>query len=206
MSKPLIMLGAGGHASVLTDILLSQGQQIIAVVAPERDSRRTIFANIKFIVDEAHIFEFAADEVLLVNGVGALPNQIRRRQLFEKFSAHHYQFATVVASSAEVSAYATLAAGVQVIHGAIVQAGSTIGRNSIINTAAIVDHDCVIGQHCHIAPRAVLNGQVHCADNVHIGTGSCVLQNVAIGQKALIGVGANVTENVATEGKVYGFR
>ena len=35
MPKPLVMLGAGGHANVLAELLLAEGRSIIAVVSPK---------------------------------------------------------------------------------------------------------------------------------------------------------------------------
>ena len=35
MPKPIVILGSGGHASVLAEILLNEGREIVAVVSPE---------------------------------------------------------------------------------------------------------------------------------------------------------------------------
>ena len=44
--------------------------------------------------------------------------------------------------------------------GVVIQSGSVIGDNVIVNTNASVDHDCRIGQHVHLAPGVVVCGNV----------------------------------------------
>ena len=39
---PLIIIGGGGHASVLVDILRSQNRQILALISPDDVSSRTV--------------------------------------------------------------------------------------------------------------------------------------------------------------------
>ena len=40
--------------------------------------------------------------------------------------------------------------------GVVINAGTKIGENVIINTGAIVEHDCIIDHHGHIATGARL--------------------------------------------------
>ena len=46
MSKPLLIIGAGGHASVLVDILRQQKREILGIVSPEIVSRCKVFDGI----------------------------------------------------------------------------------------------------------------------------------------------------------------
>jgi UDP-perosamine 4-acetyltransferase len=88
--------------------------------------------------------------------------------------------------------------------GAVIQSGSRIGINSIINTRASVDHDCVIGNHVHISPGVTLSGGVEIGTCSHIGTGSTVIQGIVIGNSCLAAAGAVVTKDVIAGVKVRG--
>ena len=68
------------------------------------------------------VFGFANTEIKLVNGIGSLPNNMLRENIYKKFSEAGYEFETIVSSSSSVSSFATLLEGVQVLHGAIIQA------------------------------------------------------------------------------------
>ena len=205
-NQPLLILGAGGHAAVLVDILFSCDRKLSGIVSPEMDSYRQIFDGIKHYSSDDDVLLFTKDSVRLVNGVGSLPNNDLRTQLYQQFEMKGYQFETVIAPSAIVSDYAEVGEGVQVMQGAIINAGAKIGNNTIVNTGAIVEHDCHIGAHNHIAPGVVLSGQVVTADHVHIGTGANIKQCISIGEHAVISMGAAVYKNVPSGHNIYGCR
>lgn len=202
VNKPVIVLGAGGHASVLVDMLRSQGVVPLALVAPTADAPRAALAGIPLWHDE-EILTHLPDEVELVNGIGSLPGNPLRATLFARYRTLGYRFASVVSAQAMVSDYAVLEEGAQVMAGAIIQAGTQIGANSIINTGAIVDHDCWIGGNNHIAPGAVLSGGVSTGDAVHIGTGAMLVQNIKIGSHTVVGAGATVIKDLAPNKTLY---
>lgn len=206
MAKPIYLLGAGGHASVLTDMLQENGLMVSFLCSPEVDSSRKVLADIPIIKDENVLFHENAADLVLVNGIGSLPNDTLRNKIFNKFSEHGFLFQQVISKDAIVSSFATLGHGVQVMPGAIVQAGATIGDNTIINTGAIIEHDCILGKHNHIAPGVTLSGQVFTGDNVHIGSGATVIQNISIGTGTVIAAGAIVTKHIESEKIVFGAR
>ena len=76
--------------------------------------------------------------------------------------------------------------------GAILQSGSVIGDNVIVNTNASVDHDCRIGQHVHLAPGVVVCGNVCVEELGHVGAGAKILQSVRVGAHALVSAGTLV--------------
>lgn len=197
MSKPLVIIGAGGHAAMLVDILKQQSATILGLVSPEQVIERQVFASIKHYISDNDILAFDEKKVLLVNGIGSLPKSNLRTRIYQKFTDLGYQFTSVIADSAIISPFAQLASDVQVLPGAIINSGTFIGKNTIVNTGAIVEHDCQIGSHNHLAPRATLSGQVASKNNVHFGTGSSIVQNVFIGENVIIGAGATITKNVA---------
>lgn len=202
----IILLGTGGHAKVLADILLQNGQEIVATVSPEERSSNFPIVTVPHYTSDESVLDFSPDDYCLVNGIGSLPGNMLRKKLFVEFKEIGFGFISVVSPHATVSSFARLAEGVQVMAGAVIQAGTVISSNSIINTGAQVDHDCIVGAHSHIAPSATLCGDVTVGDNVHIGASATVLQAIIIENKAIVGVGANVTRNVKPSAKVYGAR
>jgi len=201
-----LMIGGGGHAASLADILLKQNKQLVGVVAPSITAGQGIFSGVEHFLNDDDILQFSTSEVILVNGIGAMPNQPLREIIYKRFKKLGYTFATVIADSALVSDYSVLADGAQVMNNVVINIGSKIGENSIINTSVSVDHDCLIGAHCHIAPGATLSGQVKVESNVHIATGVNIINNITIGAESIIGVGANITKSVNAKSLVYSAR
>ena len=198
MSKPLIIIGSGGHASVIADILLHQGEKILATVSPDEIKDNSPLKGIKrLITDESLIDTYAPNEVDLINGLGALPGNDVRFKLFNYFTERGYKFKSVIASSAIIAGGVVLEDGVQIIHGAIVQTNAHISKNCIINTGSIIEHDCIIGCHNHIAPNATLSGGVVTGNKVHVGTGANIIQGIHIGQEAVVGAGCTVIKDVS---------
>lgn len=197
--RKVVMIGWGGHAKVLKDILDTQGAEIAAVVAPEVPD--SVQAK-RYYSDAEFTSACNPSDFLLVNGVGSLPGHGVRLDIFESYKQLGFAFLTVVSESAVLSPSVSLEEGVQVMHGCIIQADARVGANSIINTGAIVEHDCVIAAHCHIAPKATLSGGVSVGENTHIGVGAVIVQGIKIAKNVTIGAGASIVRDVATGLKV----
>lgn len=193
---------------MLADLLIQQGETIAAVVSPDEISKRAIFSQLLSAGTDHYrldsdIEKFSPSSVYLVNGLGMMPRSIFRRQLNQYYLDKGYHFSSLIDESAKVSAYAHIENGVQILAGAIVQAGARIGADTIINSSAIIEHDCDVGENNHIAPRATLCGQVKTAEDVYIGAGATVIQGLAIAKGALVGAGATLTKDLAAYSVVY---
>lgn len=197
MFKPLLIIGAGGHASVLVDILRQQKREISGIVSPMLESQSKVFDGIEHFKNDDDILKFGKHTVKLVNGIGSLPGNNLRAFIYEKFKALGYEFEMVISNHSIISEFAKLEEGVQILTGAIVQTNACIGANSIINTGSIIEHDCIIGKNNHIAPGVTLSGQVTTSEYVHIGTGASVIHSVSIGNNVVIGSGTTITKNIA---------
>ncbi|ALQ53798.1 Sialic acid biosynthesis protein NeuD [Pseudoalteromonas issachenkonii] len=207
MSKPgYLVIGAGGHAAALAEILIKQKKTLLGVVAPDILAGHVIFDSVKHYTQDDDVLRFSVDKVLLVNGIGAMPRQALRKKVYTRFCELGYTFATVIADSALVSDYAVLAKGAQIMNNAVINIGSEIGENTIVNTSASIDHDCIIGAHSHLAPGTTLSGQVVIEDNVHVATGANIINNVSIGRNTIVGVGSNITKSIRENSMVYGAR
>lgn len=187
-----IIIGGGGHAGVLLELLLEQGLAVIG------------YTNC--VEDDAEIFNYSPDEIFLVNGVGSVnfSSLANRRDIFEKFRARGYKFPSIISKHAVVSNNAKICDGVQVMRSSTVQSRAKIGENSLINTGAIVEHDCEIGAHVHIASGAVVCGSVSIGNGTHVGAGSTIIQGVSIGENSLVAAGSVVIRDVPPNSTVMG--
>lgn len=199
---PVIILGGGGHASVLAEICIEQGRQILAVVSPAPCLTREIFQGLRHLINDDEVVEFPANSVELVNGVGGLPGSELRKHLATKFSNLGYRFATLVSSSAVVSRTVKLSEGVQVLPRATINPGASIGMHSIMNSCSLVEHDCSLENFVNIAPGAIICGGTVIREGVQIGPNSVVAQGLDIGAYSIIGAGASVVRSLNSHSKV----
>lgn len=202
MSLPVIVVGGGGHAKVLISALLLQERTVLGYV--DRNSALPPVLGIQNLGKDDAVFVHSPAEIELVNGLGSTGTPDLRIAAFERFSQKGYHFATVVHPFAFVASDVELEEGVQVMAGAVVQPGTRVGKNAIVNTGASIDHDCSVESHAHIAPGVTLSGNVHIGIASHIGTGASVIQGVTVGSRSIVAAGAVVVKDVPEEVTVGG--
>lgn len=203
-TRPVIVLGAGGHAKVVIATLQAEGVEIVGVTDPDANTHGKSILGVTVLGGDKLAMKRKQGDIALVNGVGSTWPSPKRRQIFERFKQAGYGFRAVVHPSAVVGPEVDIGEGAQIMAGAVVQPGCRIGADAIVNTRASIDHDCVIGAHAHVAPGAVLGGGVTIGDGAHVGAGSTVIQNVSVGAGALVAAGAAVVGDVAAGGQVAG--
>lgn len=199
--KPVIILGNGGHAQVLADILILQNREILGFTAPIKEANPY---NIPYLGCDDEILKFSPCEIELVNAIGSVSTTLNRKRLFDYFKPYNYSFATIIHPSSIIAASVELGEGVQIMAGSIIQPFTKIDDNTIVNTSVSIDHGCSIGRHCHIAPGTVFSGEVVIGEGTHIGTSSTIIQNVKIGKNVLVGAGSLILNDVLDNKKVFG--
>lgn len=204
MSLPVIILCGGGHARVLIEALKTSTMTILGITDADPAKRNMLITGIPVLGDDDVVAHHRPGTIQLVNGMGSVSVPRVRTALFERFKSQGYAFITVVHPSAVIASDVAIGEGAQIMAGAVIQPGSTIGLNTIVNTKASVDHDCHIGSHVHISPGVTLSGDVRIGDGVHIGTGATVIQGISIGRNSLIGAGSVVVTDVPENAEFAG--
>lgn len=202
MTKPVVILGGGGHARVVIDALRCAGHLIAGVIDPKPEVAKSLPSGIAWLGKD--LSQARAADVHLVIGVGSVDVGAKnlRPILFTEAKAGGFQVLSFRHPSAIVAGDVALGEGSQVMAGAILQTGVRTGVNCIVNSGASLDHDCRLGDHVHIAPGAVLSGEVEVGDGCHLGTGAIVIQCIRIGAEAMVGAGAVVTRDVSTRARI----
>lgn len=153
MSEPFVIVGAGGHATVVADVLLASGHEVLGFT--DRDARLhgTRICGIPVLGDDSALARRSMEHVRLANGVGGTRGEPLRREVQARLESQGWTFRGVRHPSAVVSALAHIGPGVHLMAGCIVQPGAVVGAGCIVNTGAILEHDVVLGDFVHIAPE-----------------------------------------------------
>lgn len=202
--RPVLVLGSGGHAKVVIECLRRGGWQIQGIVSPELP-KGSAYSGYPVLGSDKEILEEqdpTACEV--VNGVGSIGSQLRRRELFERYRSRGFYFPAIIHPAAVVPDETAIGDGTQIMAGVIIQPGVSIGENSLLNTRCCVDHDCVVGSHVHLAPGVTISGNVRIGNGVHVGTGATIIQGLNLASGCLVGAGAVVVRNVEAQRMVFG--
>ena len=201
MNKPVIIVGNGGHASVIAEILTEQNRKILGFTAPDEQKNEL---GLIYLGTDENIEAYDPQKIEIVNCIGSSDIPEKRRDVFHFFKSRGYSFASVLHPTAIISSSVHLGEGVHVMAGAIIQTRAIVNENTLINTAVSIDHHCYIAEHCHVAPGVTLSGNVRIGKVSHIGVGSTVIQNIQIGSHVVIGAGSLIIRNVRKFHKAYG--
>ncbi len=199
---PFVLLGSGGHAKVLYEILQLKQLPVSAYIALAT-TPDSYFSKLDYLGNDSQ-HTLKKDQAYLVNTLGSIKSTEVREHIYQTYSDQHFIFPNIIHPKAIISNSVKLGKGTQHLCASIVNVDSIIGDNTIINTAAIVEHDCNIGAHNHIAPRAVVCGHVNTGDNVHIGAGAIINQGLHIGHHVTIASGSVVINDIPDNTLVMG--
>jgi sugar O-acyltransferase (sialic acid O-acetyltransferase NeuD family) len=200
----LVIWGASGHALTVADIV-------------RREDRFTVVGFLDDIKPERAGERFAGSEILggrqeldglrkrgLSHLIVAVGDRRARESLADEARRHGFELATAVHPAATLAEGVEPGAGTVVMAGAVVNPGTRVGENVIINTRAGVDHDCTLCNGVHVAPGAVLGGWVTLGAGAWIGIGAVVRDRVTVGPGTLVGAGAVVLSDLPADVVAYG--
>ena len=196
MTLRVVILGAGGHAQVVADILLrAHDQGSSAVPIGYIDDNSALAGQMRLglpVFGTTAALPGVPHEAVVV----AIGDNAIRRRVFESLLAQGEQFVTACHPRATVAPDVRLGAGCMVCAGAVVNPGSSIGAGVILNTGCTVDHHNQIGNHVHVAPGAHLGGEVIIEEGALIGIGATVMPRRRVGAWSVVGAAALVHRDV----------
>ncbi len=183
-----VIIGAGGHAKVVADILLCQEIAVLGYVDDNPSLWHTELLGLP-VLGGLDLLETLTPDALII----AIGNNAVRQAIAERLGPRAARlWRGAIHPRATVSQSVQLGDGAVIAAGAIVNPAARIGKHVIINTGATVDHDCVIADYAHIAPGAHLAGGVSVGQQTLIGVGAAVNPSCTIGAHTIIGAGAVV--------------
>lgn len=196
MKTRVLIVGAGGHAQVVADILLRMQEEDGALVP------------IGYVDDDPAVYGQQLLDLPVLGGVArmsevrhervivAIGSNGTRQRMLERLKGQGERFGIARHPSAVVAPDVRIGPGTMICAGAIVNPGSFIGANVILNTGCTVDHHNRIGDHAHIGPGVHLGGDVEIEEGALIGIGATVMPQRRVGAWSVVSAGALVHSNV----------
>jgi len=200
--KNLILLGGGGHCKSVIDVAESAGYTILGILDKREEVGKSILGY-KVVGTDDDIPKYV-DKVEFVVTVGFIKNSSTRIKLFNLVKNAGGKLATIIASTAYVSKYATIGEGTVVMHNAFVNADAMVGQNVILNTFSNIEHDAIIGNHCHISTGSIVNGNCIVGNNVFLGSQSVLANGIVVDDDVVVGAASVVCKSINLKGKYAG--
>lgn len=194
MKKSLILVGGGGHCKSVIDVAESASYTILGILDKPEEVGKYVFGY-EVIGTDDDMAKYA-DKAVFVVTVGQIKSPDLRIKLHKMLEETNCELATIIASTAYVSKYASIGEGTVVMHNAFVNAGAIIGKGCIINTSSIIEHEAIVGDYCHISTGATVNGAAKVGKQSFVGSQSVINQCVTIGERVVIGAGSAVVSDL----------
>ena len=205
--KKIIIIGSGGHAKVVADIILTREKELnedLKIIGFLDDNFKNLrydnIFNIPILGDLNNIDNFSKNEdYFFIIAIGS--NEVRKK-ISEKYKELNYY--TAIHPRSVISREVIIGSGTVVMANVVINPNSTIGKHCILNTSSVIEHDNELGDYVHISPNATLCGGVNIKDNSWIGAGSVVRQQIHIGKNVLVGANSVVVKNIEDNCVVVG--
>ncbi|MBY7663304.1 acetyltransferase [Staphylococcus agnetis] len=189
--KKLVLIGNGGHAKVIRDIVSLSEEYQLAGYLDGKINEYFVKDNI-FFDSLNNIHKYRNNYYFCI----AIGNNYVREKIYLNSDIPINQYATLIHPSAIISSSVKIGFGTVVMANVVINADATIGDHAIINTGAIVEHDNILSNYVHISPNATLTGGVIVGKSVHIGAKAVVNPLKEVGDNSIVGSGATVVTNV----------
>ena len=190
VKNKLILVGGGGHCKSVIDVAESAGYTILGILdKPEEVGKQVL--DYKVIGTDDDIPQYV-DKAEFVITVGQIKSSAIRHKIAERIEKAGGKLATIVASDATVSKYATIGEGTVILHKCVVNADARIGKNCIINTMANIEHEVAIGDFCHISTGVMVNGMTKVGNDTFVGSGSVLYNCIEVSSNSIIPAGTIV--------------
>ena len=177
----ILLVGAGGHAKGLVEIIIARGAELIGHTGPEPSE----WLQAPYLGEDEAI---QPDQGHIVLGFGAVtPENLQKRlEKLEQLVGDGFTLPPVVSPHAIISPSAEIGDGCHILPGALIHAASSLGPGVIVNSRAVIEHDCHIGAGSHVAPGAIILGDCRIGQACMIGAGAVILPGAEVPDQTLI--------------------
>jgi len=204
MKDKIVVIGGGGHAKVIINVLKKLNTYDILGYTDLYDRGPVLGINY---LGTDEILNKLIDENKGCNaaiGVGNITLSDIRLIIYKKLKKIGFEIPVIISPTAIINEDVIINEGTLILDGAIINSGSKIGKCTIINTKAIVEHDCTIGNFVHLTAGAITGGGVKVGDYTLIGVGAKIIQYKNVCANCVIGAGSIVLRNIQEPGTYFG--
>jgi len=192
-NKPeILLIGGGGHCHSVIDVIEQEDRFKIAGIIDKKELIGTKVLDYEVIACDDDLEELYETYKYAIVTVGQIKSNSLRVKLFDLIKSIGYTLPTIISPLAYVSKYSTMEEGTVILHQALVNANTKIGKNCIINTKSLVEHDTTIENHCHISTGTIINGGAVVEQNSFVGSNATTKEYITITNNSFIKAGSVV--------------
>ena len=200
--KSFLIVGKGGHAKNLTELLAGLGYSITGYSCKPDSVTNSNEQSIVWSDDFLLTSEKVATNVAC--GIG-WPKPLKMKlDLMGRYLDQGYIAPSLAHVQSHVSPTSRISVGVQLFAGSIALADTEIGPWSVLSAGSILEHGSTLGTNVFVGPGSIICGDVSIGENTFIGAGVTVLNGIKIGSNCVVGAGSLVLDDLEDGGIYFG--
>lgn len=192
MSEPLLLIGAGGHARSLIEVVESSNKWHIVGLVGLLEQVGDKLLGYPVLGSDSDLIQLRQRCANALLAIGQISTFTIRQRLVRELRDLNFSMPTVISANAIVSGHAEIGIGTSVGHGVIVNAGACVGEYCILNSNSLIEHDVIIGNYCHISTGALINGGVNIGSGSFIGSGALLREGLTLPANSIVSAGKRV--------------
>lgn len=180
--KELLLIGGGGHSKACIDVIELHGMYKIAGIIDNKlfNSNTKDIMGYPILGTDSDLEKFRKIYQYAFVSIGQIKTPNPRIAIYAKLKRLNYILPIIISPLAHIAKGIQINEGTIVMHHALINSASKIGKMCIINTKALIEHDCLIQDFCHIATGAILNGGCIVGEKTFIGSNMTIKHNKQI--------------------------
>ena len=200
----VIIIGSGGHANVVIDIIEREGKfNILGLLNRFEPIGKKIFDY--EIIGQIEDIPAIHAKTPITGGIVAIGDNWLRQKVVKKIEliVPDFKFLTTVHPQTQIGKAVRLGNGTVIMPGVTINANTIIGNHCILNTNCSIGHDAEMKNFSSLASNATLGGLTEIGEYSAIALSATLLHGIKIGNHTVIGAGAVVVKDMPSQ--VLGF-
>lgn len=192
--KKILLIGAGGHAKSVVDVIESEKKYKIVGFIDK--VKRGKILNYRILGGDDELPRFYKKVKYAFITVGHLYQPDLRIKIYNKIKKIGFKLPIIKSPFSRVSNHAIIGEGTIAMHGSIVYPGTKIGTNCILNSQSLVEHDVEIGNFSHLSTNCTINGEVKIGNNCFVGSSSVIKEGIKLKNFTFIKANSLIKKNI----------
>lgn len=187
--KKVIFVGAGEYAESVYDSMAKEEYDLIGFVDEYKNGYHIGKPILAATIEEVSNFRDYAYFISIGD------TEPRKRQ-FELVKRLGLETINIIDKTALISGSVKIGTGNFIGKMVVINIGTVIGDNNMMNSKSLIEHHCTIMNHTRIATATVMNGDVVVEDGVYLGSMACCIGQQRLGEFSIIGAGSVVLGDI----------
>ena len=205
MLKELIIVGAGGFASEVIDLIENVNKnkpqwKILGLIDDNKELQDTIVSSHRVIGQ----FSWLESQNKPLDIVFAIGDRKTLTEMVKKLKIKsNFYFPNIIHPSIRTD-HAKLGYGIMIFQGSIISTNVNLKNHITIGFNSVIGHDVLISDFSYIASGVVINGGVSLSEGVFLGANSTCFPMLKVGKYSTVALGSTAMSDVKDGKTVIG--